>query len=215
MYPAIDQLVSHAGRLRNRTRGRLSCPIVLRAPYGGGIRAPEHHSESPEAFYAHIPGIRVVIPSSPRTAYGLLARGDPRPRPRRLPRAQADLSGAQGGGRRRWRGAAARPLLRRAGGPRPDARELGRPSQGDARGRRSPGGRGHRGGGDRRRDAEAARFRDPLGVGGADRPLRHRPRGAAYGRVRCRDRGPASPTRACSRCWHRSSGSRHPMCPCR
>jgi pyruvate dehydrogenase E1 component beta subunit len=72
MYPAVDQLVCHAGRLRNRTRGRLSCPIVLRAPYGGGIKAPEHHSESPEAYYAHIPGIRVVIPSSPRTAYGLL-----------------------------------------------------------------------------------------------------------------------------------------------
>ena len=72
MYPAIDQLVCHAGRLRNRTRGRLSCPIVLRAPYGGGIKAPEHHSESPEAFYAHIPGIRTVIPSSPRAAYGLL-----------------------------------------------------------------------------------------------------------------------------------------------
>jgi pyruvate dehydrogenase E1 component beta subunit len=93
MYPAIDQLVSHAGRLRNRTRGRLSCPIVLRAPYGGGIRAPEHHSESPEAFYAHIPGIRVVIPSSPRTAYGLLlaAIRDPDPvvflEPKRIYRA--------------------------------------------------------------------------------------------------------------------------------
>ena len=93
MYPAIDQLVCHAGRLRNRTRGRLSCPIVLRAPYGGGIKAPEHHSESPEAFYAHIPGIRVVIPSSPRTAYGLLlaAIRDPDPvvflEPKRIYRA--------------------------------------------------------------------------------------------------------------------------------
>ena len=93
MYPAIDQLVCHAGRLRNRTRGRLSCPIVLRAPYGGGIKAPEHHSESPEAYYAHIPGIRVVIPSSPRTAYGLLlaAIRDPDPvvflEPKRIYRA--------------------------------------------------------------------------------------------------------------------------------
>jgi len=81
MYPAIDQLVNHAGRLRNRTRGRLSCPMVVRAPYGGGIRAPEHHSESAEALFAQIPGIRVVIPSSPARAYGLLlaAIRDPDP----------------------------------------------------------------------------------------------------------------------------------------
>lgn len=80
-YPAIDQMVNHAARLRNRTRGRLSCPMVLRMPYGGGIRAPEHHSESPEAMFAHIPGLRVVIPSSPRRAYGLMlaAIRDPDP----------------------------------------------------------------------------------------------------------------------------------------
>ncbi len=81
IYPAIDQLVNHASRLRNRTRGRLSCPMVLRAPYGGGIHAPEHHSESTEAMLAHVPGLRVVIPSSPRRAYGLLlaAIRDPDP----------------------------------------------------------------------------------------------------------------------------------------
>ncbi len=72
MYSCIDQLINHASRLRNRTRGRLSCPMVLRAPYGGGIGAPEHHSESMEALFAHIPGLRVVIPSSPQRAYGLL-----------------------------------------------------------------------------------------------------------------------------------------------
>lgn len=72
IYPAIDQVVNHVGRLRNRTRGRLSCPMVLRSPLGGGIHAPEHHSESPEALFAHIPGIRVVVPSSPARAYGLL-----------------------------------------------------------------------------------------------------------------------------------------------
>lgn len=72
IYPAIDQVLNHAGRLRNRTRGRLSCPLVLRAPYGGGVKAPEHHSESTEALFTHIPGIRVVIPSSPQRAYGLL-----------------------------------------------------------------------------------------------------------------------------------------------
>lgn len=72
IYSAVDQILSHAARLRNRTRGRLSCPIVYRAPYGGGIHAPEHHSESMEALFAHIPGIRVVVPSSPLKAYGLL-----------------------------------------------------------------------------------------------------------------------------------------------
>jgi pyruvate dehydrogenase E1 component beta subunit len=72
LYPTIDQLVNHASRLRTRTRGRLTCPMVLRAPYGGGIHAPEHHSESMEAMLAHIPGLRVVIPSSPARVYGLL-----------------------------------------------------------------------------------------------------------------------------------------------
>lgn len=72
IYPAFDHIINHASRLRNRTRGRLSCPLVFRAPYGGGIHAPEHHSESTEALFAHIPGLRVVIPSSPARAYGLL-----------------------------------------------------------------------------------------------------------------------------------------------
>ena len=72
IYPIIDQLANHAARLRNRTRGRLTCPMVVRSPMGGGIRAPEHHSDSPEAMFAHIPGLRVVVPSSPKRAYGLL-----------------------------------------------------------------------------------------------------------------------------------------------
>ncbi|GMQ74942.1 MAG: alpha-ketoacid dehydrogenase subunit beta [Gammaproteobacteria bacterium] len=72
IYPAIDQLLNHASRMRNRTRGRLSCPMVLRTPHGGGIHAPEHHSESTESLLIHIPGLRVVIPSSPARAYGLL-----------------------------------------------------------------------------------------------------------------------------------------------
>ena len=81
LYPCIDQLVNHASRLRNRTQGRLTCPMVLRAPHGAGIRAPEHHSEATEAMLAHIPGLRVVIPSSPERAYGLLlaAIRDPDP----------------------------------------------------------------------------------------------------------------------------------------
>jgi pyruvate dehydrogenase E1 component beta subunit len=72
IYPTVDQMINHAGRLRHRTRGRLTCPMVLRAPFGGGIHAPEHHSESTEALFAHMPGVRVVIPSSPARAYGLL-----------------------------------------------------------------------------------------------------------------------------------------------
>jgi pyruvate dehydrogenase E1 component beta subunit len=96
IYPALDQVVNHAGRLRNRTRGRLSCPLVFRAPMGAGIHAPEHHSESTEAMFAQIPGIRVVIPSSPGRAYGLLlsAIQDPDPvmffEPTRLYRASKE-----------------------------------------------------------------------------------------------------------------------------
>lgn len=80
-YTAIDQLVNHAGRMRHRSQGRLGCAMVLRTPCGAGIHAPEHHSESPESMFAHIPGIRVVYPSSPRRAYGLLlaAMRDPDP----------------------------------------------------------------------------------------------------------------------------------------
>jgi pyruvate dehydrogenase E1 component beta subunit len=80
-YACIDQLLNHASRLRSRTRGRLTCPMVLRSPAGGGIKAVEHHSESPEAMFAHIPGLKVVVPSSPARAYGLLlsAIRDPDP----------------------------------------------------------------------------------------------------------------------------------------
>ncbi len=81
LYPCIDQLANHASRVRTRTQGRLTCPMVLRAPHGAGIRAPEHHSEATEAMLAHIPGLRVVVPSSPERAYGLLlaAIRDPDP----------------------------------------------------------------------------------------------------------------------------------------
>jgi 2-oxoisovalerate dehydrogenase E1 component beta subunit len=81
IYPAVDQIVNHMTRLRNRTRGRLTCPVVIRTPHGGGTRSPEHHSEALEAMFAHIPGIRVVCPSSPARAYGLLlaAIRDPDP----------------------------------------------------------------------------------------------------------------------------------------
>ena len=71
-YYAFHQLECHASRFRNRTRGRVNVPLVMRAPYGGGIRALEHHSESREAIYAHTPGLKVVIPSGPRNARALL-----------------------------------------------------------------------------------------------------------------------------------------------
>ncbi len=81
IYPAFDQIVSHAARLRSRSNGRFSCPMVIRAPYGGGIRAPEHHSESTEAFFVHQPGLKVVVPSTPYDTKGLLAAAirDPDP----------------------------------------------------------------------------------------------------------------------------------------
>jgi|AntDeeMinimDraft_5_1070356.scaffolds.fasta_scaffold03905_3 pyruvate dehydrogenase E1 component beta subunit len=81
MYPAFDQLVSHAARLRSRSHGQYTCPLVVRAPYGGGIHAPEHHSESKEAFFVHEPGLKVVVPSTPADAKGLLTAAirDPDP----------------------------------------------------------------------------------------------------------------------------------------
>ena len=72
VYPMLDHLICHAARFRYRTRGRLTCPMVLRVPWGGGIRAPEHHSEANEALFTNVPGLRVVLPSSPARAYGLL-----------------------------------------------------------------------------------------------------------------------------------------------
>jgi pyruvate dehydrogenase E1 component beta subunit len=71
-YPALNQIISHVARLHNRSRGRYKMSMVIRMPYGGGINALEHHSESPESLYAHIPGLKVVIPSTPYDAKGLL-----------------------------------------------------------------------------------------------------------------------------------------------
>jgi pyruvate dehydrogenase E1 component subunit beta len=81
IYPALDQIFSHAARLRSRSRGRYTCPLVVRTPYGAGIKAPEIHSESTEALFCHMPGIKVVVPSTPSTAKGLLisAIRDPDP----------------------------------------------------------------------------------------------------------------------------------------
>lgn len=72
IYPAFNQIISHATRMRNRTRGRYETPMVIRMPYGGGINALEHHSESMEAIFGHIPGLIVVVPSTPHDAKGML-----------------------------------------------------------------------------------------------------------------------------------------------
>lgn len=72
IYPAFNQIISHASRMRNRSRGKYETPIVIRMPYGGGINALEHHSESMEAIFGHIPGLKVVVPSTPHDAKGML-----------------------------------------------------------------------------------------------------------------------------------------------
>jgi len=93
LYPCLDQINNHISRIRNRSRGRFTCPLVIRTPYGGGIHAPEHHSDSPEAILAHIPGLKVVIPATPYEAKGLLLTSirDPDPvifmEPKRIYRA--------------------------------------------------------------------------------------------------------------------------------
>ena len=97
VYPMLDHIICHGVRMRYRTRGRLTCPMVLRVPWGGGIRAPEHHSEANEAMFTNVPGLRVVMPSSPQRAYGLLlaAIRDPDPviymEPKRIYRQYKEL----------------------------------------------------------------------------------------------------------------------------
>ena len=80
-YPALDQLITHVGRYRWRSGGKMNVPVTVRMPYGGGVRAPELHEESPEAYYVHTPGIKVAIPSTPADAKGLLTAAirDPDP----------------------------------------------------------------------------------------------------------------------------------------
>ncbi|GIX22343.1 MAG: 2-oxoisovalerate dehydrogenase subunit beta [Gammaproteobacteria bacterium] len=96
IFPAFNQIATAVARMRNRTRGRITLPLVIRMPFGGGIHAPEHHSESTEALLAHLPGLKVVIPSTPARAYGLLlaAIRDPDPviflEPKRIYRQQRE-----------------------------------------------------------------------------------------------------------------------------
>ena len=72
-YPSLDQLINHVGRYRWRTRGGMEFPLTIRMPYGGGVRAPELHDDSPETYYVHTPGVKVAVPATPADAKGLLA----------------------------------------------------------------------------------------------------------------------------------------------
>ena len=124
VFPAFDQIVSQLAKMHARSQGQVPLPITVRIPYGGGIGAVEHHSESPEAYFAHTPGLRVVTPSHPSDAYWMLRAGRGLRRPGDLLRAQAPLLG-QGRGRRSVRPrdlAVLRPG--RAGRIRPDHRLL-------------------------------------------------------------------------------------------
>ncbi len=84
-YPAFEQVTSHLAKLRNRTRGKLALPVVIRVPVGGGIGGVEHHSDSSEAYYTHTPGLRVVTPGTPADAYRLLRQAIASPDPGHLP----------------------------------------------------------------------------------------------------------------------------------
>ena len=90
-YPCLDQLITHVGRYRWRTGGRWSSRSSMRMPYGGGVRAPELHDDSPETYYVHTPGVKVAIPSTPADAKGLLAAAIRDPDPVVDPRAEAPL----------------------------------------------------------------------------------------------------------------------------
>ena len=95
-YPALDQLINHVGRYRWRTRGKMSFPLIIRMPYGGGVRAPELHDDSPETYYVHTPGVKVAIPVDAGRREGPARGRDPRSRPGRDPRAEAPLPHRRG-----------------------------------------------------------------------------------------------------------------------
>ena len=108
-FQCFHQIENHAARYRMRSQGRFHCALVIRMPFGGGVRALEHHSESEEQFYAHIPGLKMVIPSGPRTRAGPARLGHSRSRPGDLLRGEGPLSRRAGGGAGRGGGAAPRP----------------------------------------------------------------------------------------------------------
>src|ERR671937_537235 len=115
-YPCLDQLICHVGRYRWRTGGAMEFPITVRMPYGGRVRAPELHDDSPEAYYVHTPGIKVAIPSTPADAKGLLAAAirDPDPVVIFEPKLVYRTARGEVPGRDRARGPARGGLRRRA-----------------------------------------------------------------------------------------------------
>ena len=123
-YPCLDQLITHVGRYRWRTGGKMEFPLVVRMPYGGGVRAPELHDDSPETYYVHTPGVKVAIPSTPADAKGLLAAAirDPDPVVVLEPKLHYRTTQGRGAGGRTRR--PARQGAARAGGRRRDARRV-------------------------------------------------------------------------------------------
>ena len=186
-YPAFEQIASHVAKMRNRTRGAVNLPIVIRVPYAGGIGGVEHHCDSSEAYYAHTPGLKVVTPATVEDAYSLLreAIADPDPvifmEPKRLYWSKAEVE---------------LPVSARAvrARPRCGARVATSPSSPTGRASRSPRGRRGRAGrglgrrGGRPAHHRAVRRRDGRGLGAADRAVRRDPGGAGLRRCRRGDR---------------------------
>ena len=200
IYPAYDQIVSEAARLRYRSAGEFTAPITVRTPYGGGIFGGQTHSQSPEALFTHVAGLKTVIPSNPYDAKGLLIAAIEDDDPVHLPRAQAHL---QRPVRRPSRPPGARPgrSTRRARCPRATTPCRSARRRSCARARTvtvlaygtmvhvalaAARGDRHRRRGDRPAHPRAARHRDHRGLGEEDRPLRHRARGDADLRLRRR-----------------------------
>ena len=180
-YPCLDQLITHVGRYRWRSGGKLGFPLTVRMPYGGGVRAPELHDDSPEAYYVHTPGVKVAIPSTPADAKGLLAAAIRDPDPVVVLEPKLHYRTLRGEvpegehvvplGKARLAREGERPDARRLRLDDPGLRGGGRPARRVGRGARHP-------------HAEAARRGRAARVGGEDRPRRDRPGGAAHLRLR-------------------------------
>ena len=158
VYPAYDQIVSQVAKMHFRSRGSIKMPIVIRIPFGGGIGAVEHHSESPEAYFAHTAGLKVVACSNPVDAYWMIQQAIALRRPDRVPRAEAPLLG-EGRARRVDRARAAVRLAGGQAGHRPDPARLRADGEDLHRGRHGCRGGGQERRGDRPAYAVAARPR--------------------------------------------------------
>ena len=198
IYPAFDQIVSQVAKMHYRTQGAVKMPITIRVPFGGGIGSAEHHSESPEAYFTHTSGLRVVSVSNPQDAYTMIQQAIASRRPGAVLRTQAPLprQGRGGRGRSTWRRTAD------GDGPRGhrrhgrDARRL-RPA-GQDRPRRRPR-RRRRGRLDRGHRPALARpggLRHPGGLRAQDRPAGHHARGRASPAASAPSSPPASPNAA-------------------